>query len=121
MDGTVGVGAGLQCVAVVEKDTGKDVMLTWCYPGLSPLELEGVIVSQAEPFLVSNCCDCCDCDAPNCLCAVLLLLMLVVTVAVHALKATGRSLVCCCRKAHTLRFCRASTLCPSPVRRYRCG
>ncbi len=44
----------LQAVAIVEHDTNNDVMLTWCYPSLAPVELEKVIVAQAEPFLLGS-------------------------------------------------------------------
>lgn len=44
----------LQAVAIVEHDTNNDVMLAWCYPSLAPVELEAVVVAQAEPFLTGS-------------------------------------------------------------------
>lgn len=44
----------LVSVAIVELDTNKDVLLTWCYPSLVPVELEKVVVAQAEPILTAK-------------------------------------------------------------------
>jgi hypothetical protein len=44
----------LVCVGIVELDTNKDVLLTWCYPSLVPIELEKVVVAQAEPILTAK-------------------------------------------------------------------
>lgn len=47
-------GSPLTAVAIVELDTNKDVLLSWCYPSLVPVELEKVVPAQAEPILLQK-------------------------------------------------------------------
>jgi hypothetical protein len=40
-----------EAVVIIESDVNKEVMVTWCYPSVTPLELEAVLVAQAEPLI----------------------------------------------------------------------
>ncbi len=41
----------LQAVVIIESDVNRDVMAVWSYPSMTPVDIEGVLVAQAEPFI----------------------------------------------------------------------
>ena len=36
---------------IIESDINKEVMVAWCYPSVTPVELEAALVAQAEPLI----------------------------------------------------------------------